>query len=62
MPIERRWITPRECSERLGIHPKSCYRLISRRQIPAARMGRALRVDWLAVERRLEGEATGKAK
>lgn len=62
MAIEKRWITPGECAERLGIHSKSCYRLISRRLIPAAKVGRMLRVDWPAVERQLDAGCAGKAK
>lgn len=47
--MERRWISVREASEYLSIHFKSCYRLIDRGEIPAAKIGGNVSVDlkWL---------------
>jgi excisionase family DNA binding protein len=52
----RRWITPRECSQRLGIHLQTCYHKFYAGQLPGGRLGRSVRIDWLAVEAKLEGK------
>ncbi len=53
---QRRWISPRECAERLGLHPQSVYELFARGKLPGGRIGRCVRLDWLAIEARLEGK------
>ena len=52
--MNRRWVSVHECSEYLGIHPKSVYRLIDKAEIPASRIGGSVRVDLRELERVLE--------
>ena len=54
----RRWISPRECAERLGLHPQSIYEMFARGDLPGGRIGRAVRLDWPAIEAKLEGKPT----
>lgn len=58
--MERRWITVKECSLYLGLHLKSVYEKISRGEIPAARLGRVLRVDLRRLEVMMEGQQKTK--
>lgn len=58
----RRWISPRECAALIGIHPQTCYDLISRRQIKAARLGRKVLIDRIALEEDLEAQISKGAK
>ena len=53
----RRWISPKECSERLAIHPQTIYEMFARGELPGGRIGRCVRLDWLKIEQRLEGQA-----
>ena len=50
----RRWISVREASEYISIHPKSCYRLIDRGEIPATKIGGSIRVDKKKLDEQLE--------
>jgi len=50
----RRWITIKETAERLGIHSVTVYRMASRGQIPVAKLGGGLLVDWWSLEAGLE--------
>lgn len=59
MTAERRWISPLECSEFLGIHKLSVYKMIADGRIPAARLGRLVRVDLRALEADLERQVQG---
>jgi len=54
--MEKRWITVVEAASYLSLHPVSIYRLIDRGQIPAARVGRNVRVDLKALESMMEEE------
>jgi len=54
--MEKRWITVAETASYLSLHPVSIYRLIDRGQIPAARVGRNVRVDLKALEAMMEEE------
>jgi excisionase family DNA binding protein len=55
MAIERRYFKASEMAEYLGLHPKSIYRAIARRQIPAVKMpGIGIRVDKKKLETMLE--------
>ena len=55
--MERRWLRVAEVAERLGCHPVTVRKLISRRQIPfVKRPGVGVRVDWLTLEAELERE------
>lgn len=49
-PEKRRWLRAEEAAEILDLHPKSVYRLISKKKIPFKRFGGAVRVDRLALE------------
>ena len=50
----RRWITCRECAEYLRLHEHGVRKMIDRGAIPAVRVGRAVRIDFKALERQLE--------
>lgn len=52
--MEKRWISPKICSERLGIHLKTCYSKIACGQIPSSRLGGVILVDWKKLEEILE--------
>ena len=54
--MERRWISVRECSSYLGLHEKSIYRLVDRGQIPAARVGRSVRIDLRKLNEQMENK------
>lgn len=56
----RRWISPLECSEYLGIHKKSVYSMIADGRIPAAHVGRLVRVDLRLLESQLDGQISGQ--
>lgn len=55
----RRWISVREVAEYLGLHLKSCYDLIAQGKLPAARVGRVIRIDVRALDAELERQANG---
>lgn len=59
--MDRRWITVREAAELLGIRPKSAYDMAARGVLPAARVGRLVRVDRRELEANLERQAKGGA-
>ena len=54
--MQRRWISPKECSLYLGLHVKSIYRLIDRGQLPAARVGRSVRIDLRKLNEQMENK------
>jgi len=56
----RRWISPREAAEYLGCHIQTCYSWIYEGRIPAARIGRSVRVDLRALEAQLEQQITNR--
>jgi excisionase family DNA binding protein len=58
----RRWISPREAAELLGIHPMTVYDLVNRGELPAARLGRKVLIDRVRLEAQLEAQATGQGK
>lgn len=43
--MTKRFITPREAGEYLGIKPKTIYSLAARGLLPYVRFGRQLRID-----------------
>ena len=57
MIVERRWLSIAETAARLGLSVKGCYRLAATGRLPCGRIGRSLRVDWPALEEKLEAEA-----
>jgi excisionase family DNA binding protein len=55
MPIERRFFRAGEIAGYLNIHPKSVYRAIAKRQIPAVKIpGVGIRVDKQKLDTMLE--------
>ncbi|MFC2169960.1 helix-turn-helix domain-containing protein [Acidobacteriota bacterium] len=56
--MQRRWISVKECAEYLGLHLKSVYSLISRGEIPAARIGGSVRVDLKKLDSHMESTET----
>lgn len=50
----KRWISVKECAAYLSLHLKSVYVLIGRGEIPAARVGRSVRVDLKRLEEKME--------
>jgi len=57
--MQRRWITVKAAAEYLNIHPVSVRRLIDRGEIPSAKIGRSVRVDFQALEQKLESKSKG---
>jgi len=55
--VNRRWISPKEAAERLGLHPMTIYEKFYRGELPGGRVGRCVRIDWSELERRLEIQA-----
>jgi excisionase family DNA binding protein len=60
MTGERRWISPREAASYLGVHLMTVYSWIDAEKIPAARVGRLVRIDLRALEADLERQSQGK--
>ena len=57
MTIERRFFKASEMAGYLGLHPKSIYRAIKRRQIPAKKVpGIGIRVDKQRLDAMLEAQ------
>ncbi len=54
--MERRWVSVRTVSEYLGIHEITARRLIDRGVIPAAKIGRSIRVDLKKLNETLESQ------
>jgi excisionase family DNA binding protein len=59
---ERRWVSPKETASLLGLSRATIDRLIAKGEIPAARVGRSLRIDFKKLEARLEDETKGEKK
>ncbi len=57
----RRWITIREAAEYLGLSIKGAYDMASAGKLPAARVGRLVRIDVKALEAELERQVSGQA-
>jgi excisionase family DNA binding protein len=55
--VEKRWISVKTCAGILGLHVKSVYSLIARGEIPAGKIGRSVRIDLQALEKKLEGRS-----
>ena len=60
MAIEIRWLTIRQASEYMGLHPKSLYRACLQGKIPSVKQpGIGRRVDRLALDKLLESREVG---
>jgi excisionase family DNA binding protein len=58
--MEKRWISPKQAAEFLSLHQKTIYSLISRGEIPAAKIGGSVRVDLRALEAKMEEQLRTK--
>ena len=56
--MEKRWITPRECSEYLGLHKQTIYSLCGRGALPTTRIGGSIRIDRKRLDGLLEANST----
>jgi excisionase family DNA binding protein len=64
-PDGRRWLTIAQTAELLQVNAKTIYQMASRGDLPVVRIcGRrkGLRVDRLELERRLEAQASRRAR
>ena len=50
----RRWLSIKEASFRLGIHEITLYRLAAKGQVPSAKLGGRIFIDWYKLEEALE--------
>ena len=57
---ERKWLTIRETAEYLGLSVKGAYQMAAAGKLPAARVGRLVRVDLRALEADLERQSQGR--
>lgn len=57
--IERRWISPKSASLYLGVHLQTVYTWIDNGRIPAAKLGRSVRVDRRSLDKMLEERLNG---
>lgn len=60
MTAGRRWLRIPEAAEYLGISVKGAYEMAAAGKLPAARVGRLVRIDLRALEARMEAEAQGR--
>jgi len=61
----RRWLTVSQAAEVLQIHPKTAYSWALTGRLPAARIGgsrKAIRIDRVALEAKLEQQAKGQTR
>jgi len=59
--MERRWLTIRETAELLQISVKGAYDMAAAGKLPAARVGRLVRIDGRALEAELNRQVSGQA-
>lgn len=52
--MQKRWITPLECSSYLSLHIKTIYTKITKGEIPAAHVGGSIRIDKKKLNEQLE--------
>jgi excisionase family DNA binding protein len=57
--MERRWISPRDAAEYMKVHVMTVYSWIDSGKIPAARIGRLVRIDLRALEADLDVQVQG---
>ena len=51
--MERRFLSPREVAEYVGIHPQTVYAMIARGEIVASRLGRKILIDKKRLDEKL---------
>jgi putative molybdopterin biosynthesis protein len=54
--VEHQWLTPAEVAVELRVSAPTIYRVISRGELKAAKVGGQLRVDRADVDRFVQGE------
>jgi len=54
--MQKRWITPLECSLYLSLHINTIYVKVAKGEIPAARIGGAIRIDKNKLDEQLENQ------
>jgi len=54
--MQKRWITPLECSSYLSLHIQTIYTKIAKGEIPAARIGGSIRIDRKKLDEQLENQ------
>jgi excisionase family DNA binding protein len=59
---DRRWLNVREAASKLGVHEITLYRLIAKGQVPAAKLGGRVLIDWQKLEAELEARTNRRAK
>lgn len=59
MTMERRWLTVAETAAYLGISVKGAYDMAASGKLPAARVGRLVRIDGRALEADMERQSQG---
>jgi len=52
--MEKKWISVRETSRYLGIHPITVRRLVDRGQIKAVKIGGSIRIDLKRLDEQLQ--------
>lgn len=57
--VPRRWLTVSETASYLGISVKGAYDMAASGKLPAARVGRLVRVDLRALEADLDAQVQG---
>lgn len=60
-PVPRRWLTIAQAADYLGLSVKGTYGLAAAGKLPAAHVGRLVRVDGKALEAELERQVSGLA-
>lgn len=60
MAFPRRFISPKECGEYLGLHTQTIFSLIYQKKIPSVKIGRSRRIDLTKLNAFLEGQTRRK--
>ena len=55
MPDDITWLSTAKAASRLGITPRTLYRLIDEGQLPAYKMGRVIRLKQAEVDQFIDG-------
>jgi len=60
MNENRRWLSIREVAQKLNMHEVTLYRLAARGQVPSAKLGGKVLIDWKKLEERLEQQTQNR--